>query len=1560
MKKIFQKLFSAALAVCILVSTMPVTTAAAAQAPAVGDQLTVNGIRYQITQFNEGNGTLEVIQNDDSPYSGIIEIPGFVTDKAIYYSVGKIGDSAFKDCTGLTGILLPMYLNEIGVSAFEGCTGLTSIGLSNVRTIGTAAFRGCTGLTHLSFYEDESNIGTNIGASAFEGCTGLENLAMQGVATIAESEFEGCTSLTRVTIPNSISSISNYAFKDCTALEAVVFNNLNSGAFQSNIFNGCTNLKSIYVPNNSYETALTQDSGKLDYTEFTSESNSIKYRVIGDSQVEVVANNYDQNEIEIPETVENDGMPYTVTGIGDCAFSDLTELTQVTLPDSVTFIGESAFQTCPNLTKVTMPGSLQEIRDSAFYGCTNLTGVTLPGSLTSIGSNAFRECPQLSAVTIPSSVTEIEIYAFENCQSLVSVSFAENSKLTTIGGWAFSKSPLSEITIPSGVTSIEENAFSDCEQLASVTFETGSSLKSIGFSAFNNTNLAEVAIPSSVLITGQNAFCDCKSLKSVRFEDNSSLELFGEGTFLQCTALESVAFPENSKLNCIGAQAFSQDTSLTQISIPSEVTSIGECAFAGSGLTSASVLPGVKWIGTRAFVGCTKLPAITVDLENTDYCSVDGVLYNKAKTELMTYPAGKTDEEYFIPGGTACIDMEAFYSAKLRNLTIPSGVITIQDWAFDVCTYLKTVTFECSTPPEFGSMIFDEDTSLENIYVPKSSLDAYRDCAVTMDVSENIIQGITCVGNQFAVDDLNYEIISMNPNKVKVIAGADPGTYSGNITIPKTVTDADSHEYTVTEIGQKAFFDCSGMTAVSIPDNVTQIGEFAFEGCKGITELKLPVNLDSVGMCSFMNCTGLESVTIPDKITKIARNMFDHCTGLENFSIGSNVTSIGDMAFKDCSGLTDITIPAGVESIGNGAFINAGLTEITFKGNVNSIDDCAFNHDSQLAKMTFEGTTPPKTVGEGMFAGDAYPIRAVVPAGSSTAYETAFSAYTQCDPVQLKFEEKTGIAAPTGLVWDDTAAQWDKVTGATGYTVTLYKDSKAVVSESVPSDTLTYDFKDDMKDSDGNYTFKVSAKGSASDSDSPESAASSKYQSKASETGVISSFDPLASYKKTVSYGTHYEELGLPNVLRAVIDSISDQIVNVIEWVSGTAFDGNKAGNYDFTPVLDSGYQIKDSGVKLPHISVTVSAKEESRHSNDSSTEKKQNQTPKTEVRVDSAANVSTVITAADSVSSTGDAAQIFATVPDVAADTSGTSAALDAGKKARIEIDLPQNAVVQQINAKKDVELTLTVPASVANAARENTAVDIKVNENILAAAKANESDVTIKIKDADTQQLAYSWTFKGTDLAKSTTPITDVNISMAVRLTTEVAQVNRVTPNNLGLVLMFDHSGVLPSTASVTFSAKEKGFKPGQTLYFYFYNPTTGQIEPQEKQYTVDPDGMVTVQISHCSNYVLLPHSARTITLDTRTYTMPVGKSYETGVKLSGVSGAKLKVYFSTKGVADVRVLKNGNVMATGKKEGMTYVMIDVYDSKSKFLTHASVQLTVNKIVKPKGNSARQYGIF
>ena len=152
------------------------------------------------------------------------------------------------------------------------------------------------------------------------------------------------------------------------------------------------------------------------------------------------------------------------------------------------------------------------------------------------------------------------------------------------------------------------------------------------------------------------------------------------------------------------------------------------------------------------------------------------------------------------------------------------------------------------------------------------------------------------------------------------------------------------------------------------------------------------------------------------------------------------------------------------------------------------------------------------------------------------------------------------------------------------------------------------------------------------------------------------------------------------------------------------------------------------------------------------------------------------------------------------------------------------------------------------------------------------------------------------------------------------------------------------------------------GKRSYIYYYNPTTKQIDPLGSKYTVDADGNITVQILHCSDYVLLPNAARSLTLDTKIYTMAVNNKYEIGIKLTNTKGTSVQVYSSTRGVASIIKLKNGNYQVTGLKTGLTYIMFDVYDEKNKLIkkAHASVRLIIKNGVKPTDDSWRQTAIF
>ena len=213
---------------------------------------------------------------------------------------------------------------------------------------------------------------------------------------------------------------------------------------------------------------------------------------------------------------------------------------------------------------------------------------------------------------------------------------------------------------------------------------------------------------------------------------------------------------------------------------------------------------------------------------------------------------------------------------------------------------------------------------------------------------------------EFTVDGVRY---SVNDDNTTVTVAGYPSDSkpTGNLTIPKSVT-YDGISYPVTSIGNDAFYDCSGLTSVNIPNSVTSIGNRAFLNCSGLTTIKvdrgnsvydsrkncnaiietatntlisgckktiIPNSVTSISWYAFYECSGLTSVTIPNSVTSIGDGAFEHCTGLTSVTIPNSVTSIGYWAFCDCSGLTSVIIPNSVTSIGYEAFRGcSGLTRI--------------------------------------------------------------------------------------------------------------------------------------------------------------------------------------------------------------------------------------------------------------------------------------------------------------------------------------------------------------------------------------------------------------------------------------------------------------------------------------------------------------------------------------------------------------------------------------------------------------------------------------------------------
>ncbi len=600
-----------------------------------------------------------------------------------------------------TSYTIPDSVTSIGSYAFYNCTSLTSVTIGDsVTSIGYYAFRYCTSLTSVTIPDSVMSIGEH----AFAYCKKLTSVTIpDSVTSIGDFAFCDCDSLTSVTIPDSVTSIGGWVFSDCTSLTDITVDADNT-AYCSEVgvlFNKSKTELIQYPVGNARTSYTIPDSVTSIGNSAFSDCTSLTSVTIPDSVTSIGGAAFSDCTSLTSVTIGD-----SVTSIGDYAFSWCTKLTSVTIPDSVTSIGEYAFYSCTSLTSVTIPDSVTSIGERAFCDCTKLTSVTIPDSVTSIGEGAFSRCRSLTSVIIGDSVTSIGDFAFCDCTSLTSVTIPDS--VTSIGEWAFEDcNSLGEIvienkdcqiydrsnTIPAnavirghddstaqsyaekynlGFVSID-GAGSDiilsgyCGDNADFTLTRGGTLHITGTGAVYSYKsstarpwykyrgfIRTVIIDDGITAIGDSAFSQFYNLLSVTIPD--SVTSIVDSAFRYCTKLTSVTIPDS--VTSIGYSAFSYCKSLTSVTIPDSVTSIGDSAFSGcDSLISVIIGDSVTSIGDDAFRYCTSLTSVT------------------------------------IPDSVTSIGDDAFrYCTSLTSVTIGDSVTSIGCYAFENCTSLTSVT----------------------------------------------------------------------------------------------------------------------------------------------------------------------------------------------------------------------------------------------------------------------------------------------------------------------------------------------------------------------------------------------------------------------------------------------------------------------------------------------------------------------------------------------------------------------------------------------------------------------------------------------------------------------------------------------------------------------------------------------------------------------------------------------------------------------------------------------------------------------------------------------------
>ena len=923
------------------------------------------------------------------------------TIPAIYDGLRVIGiqSNAFRNNTNLKKITIPSNIEVIGASAFAGCTALAEIVIpESVTKIEESTFSDCTSLKEIRIHGKIKTVGSN----AFAGCIALTDLTIEnGVTEIGAFAFDRCTGLVSVELPDSVTLVGNGAFRHAEALETVKLSK-NMTAINNITFQYCESLKSV-----SLHSGITQ----IGNSAFSFCYGLEKLEILGD--LTDIGNSAfyhceKLNEIFYASKIGGDlgKTHYTFcrAGLGGTGIR-LTIAAGAVVPEGLFEPFEEANR--PKITEIVFEDGTEHVDYLAVYSFTYLKKITIPYSVKSIPSGMLKDCADLTvamedehytfrawydnsaftgdAVNPTDYAGEAErLYALWEGKSQSVIAERNTEAAGTVSGsgdYPYGSKVTLTATTNTGYSFL---GWFDGETLlseeADYTFVVIADLiltakwKGNPYTVTIDKNISEAG---SVSGDGEHEF---GTSVTVTAQSNTGYTFIGwyrgdvlvsESEGYTFTMPDGIALTAKWKVNRY------------TVTIDKNISDAGSVSGGGTYPYHSEVTIKADTNITYVFLGWYENETLlTTALEYTFTVGTrdrnlearwkenDVFLFKiNGNSCVITGVKDKSATEYIIPDYVTGIGNSAFYGCSgLTSITIPDGVTSIGDSAFKGCSGLTSITIPDGVT-SIGDSAFKGCSGLTSITIPDSvtSIGYAAFCGCS---------GLTSI----VVAESNkvyhsFKNCLIETQRKTLILGCK------NSEIPL--------DGSVTSIGDRAFYGCSGLTSITIPDGVTSIGDYAFENCSGLTSITIGNGITSIGYSAFSGCSRLTSITIPDSVTSIGGSAFENCSSLTSITIPNGVTSIGSYAFSGCSGLTSITIPNGVTSIGYCAFYGCSrLTSITIPDGVTSIGDSAFFGCSSLKSITIpNGVT---SIGYCAFYGCSRLTSITIPDGVTSIGDYAF------------------------------------------------------------------------------------------------------------------------------------------------------------------------------------------------------------------------------------------------------------------------------------------------------------------------------------------------------------------------------------------------------------------------------------------------------------------------------------------------------------------------------------------------------------------------------------------